>query len=61
MDTITGSPVRAQWYNPRAGTFTQIGDYPNSYIREFVAPTMGGGNDWVLVLEDASRNYPVGW
>jgi hypothetical protein len=62
MDKITGSPVRAQWYNPRAGTFTQIAEYPNTPdLREFVAPTMGEGNDWVLVLEDANRNYPVGW
>jgi hypothetical protein len=62
MAKIAGSPVRAQWYNPRAGTFTQIAEYPNTPdLREFVAPTMGEGNDWVLVLEDANRNYPVGW
>jgi hypothetical protein len=59
MDKITGSIVKAQWYNPRDGNFSQVARYPNSGLREFVAPTMGEDNDWVLVLEDASKNYAV--
>jgi hypothetical protein len=61
MDMITGNSVRAQWYDPRRGTFTQIATHPSVDLREFVPPTRGGGNDWVLVLEDESRDYPTEW
>jgi hypothetical protein len=69
LDKVTGDAIRALWYNPREGTFTLIGEYPpgtgssltSSNVREFVAPTTGDDNDWVLVLEDASRDYPVEW
>ena len=41
-DRITGDMVKAQWYNPREGTFSQIGRYPNRGLAEFAPPTMGG-------------------
>ena len=56
---ITGSSVRARWFDPRLGTFTQIGQHPNRDIREFVPPSMGDDDDWVLVLEDASKDFPI--
>jgi hypothetical protein len=51
--------VKAQWFNPRDGSFTQIGRYSNSDMCEFVPPSMGDDSDWVLVLEDASKNLPI--
>ena len=56
---ITGSVVKAQWFNPRDGSFTQAGKHANRDIREFVPPSMGDDNDWVLVLEDASKDLPI--
>jgi hypothetical protein len=69
LDKVTGSTIKAHWYDPREGTFTQATEFPagtgsaltSTNVREFVTPTSGDGNDWVLVLEDASRNYPVEW
>ena len=68
-DKITGTVVRAYWYDPRKGTSTVIGDFPRTepgdrpadvrrldITREFTPPTSGAGNDWVLVLDDASKN-----
>jgi hypothetical protein len=56
---ITGSYVKAQWFNPRDGSFTQIGRYAKRDMREFVPPSMGDDDDWVLVLEDASKDLPI--
>jgi hypothetical protein len=59
MDKLSGKTVKAQWYDPREGTWRQIGEYPNTGLREFVAPSQGEQNDWVLVLEDAAKDFPA--
>jgi Putative collagen-binding domain of a collagenase len=41
MDKLSGKTVKAQWYDPREGTWREIGEYPNSGNHEFVAPTQG--------------------
>lgn len=53
MDKLRGSPVKAQWYNPRDGMWNVIGQYPNKGIQEFVAASRGEREDWVLVLDAA--------
>jgi hypothetical protein len=58
MDKIAGPTVKAWWYNPRDGQATSIGEFSNSGEREFVSPTPGELLDWILVLDDASRNFP---
>ncbi|PKM93510.1 MAG: hypothetical protein CVU84_15130 [Firmicutes bacterium HGW-Firmicutes-1] len=57
MGKISGDTVSASWYNPRTGAFTVIGDYKNTGNRIFNPPSKGRGNDWVLVLDDKSKNY----
>jgi len=59
MDKVSGKTVIAPWYDPREGTGSRIGEYPNSGTREFVAPSSGKKDDWVLVLEDGAMNYPI--
>ena len=59
MNRISSRDVQARWYDPRVGTWHNIGGFPNTGTRVFVAPSGGDKNDWVLVLEDAKRNYPV--
>jgi hypothetical protein len=54
MDKLHGAPVKAQWYDPRDGTWREIGQYPNQGTQEFVPPSQGKQDDWVLVL-DAMR------
>jgi hypothetical protein len=51
LDKLRGSTVQAQWYDPRDGTWKTIGQYPNKGVREFVAPSQGEKDDWVLVLD----------
>jgi hypothetical protein len=58
MDKIRGPEVTAWWFNPRDGKATTIGTFSNQGEREFVPPDPGEMTDWVLVLDDASKNYP---
>src|SRR5262249_950374 len=59
MDQVSGKTVKAQWYDPRAGTWTHIGEFPNTGRREFVPPSRDAQSDWVLVLEDAAKGFPA--
>jgi Protein of unknown function (DUF4038)/Putative collagen-binding domain of a collagenase/Family of unknown function (DUF6298) len=54
MDKVSGKTLNAQWYDPRKGTWHSIGEFANSGVRDFTAPSRGEKDDWVLVL-DASR------
>jgi hypothetical protein len=58
MSTIKGGQIRAWWFNPRDGRATAIGTFENSGDREFSPPDRGEMLDWVLVLDDESKNYP---
>ena len=60
MDKISGEKVRAWWFNPRDGSGKEIGLFNNRGEREFTPPTPGELLDWVLVLDAAQRNFPVG-
>jgi hypothetical protein len=50
--------VKAWWFNPRNGEATAIGTFEPAGEREFTPPDPGEMIDWVLVLDDASKNYP---
>jgi hypothetical protein len=58
LDAIKGRRVKAWWFNPRNGRATGIGVFTNAGPREFTPPDKGEMLDWVLVLDDASKNYP---
>ena len=49
MAKLSG-PAKAQWFNPRTGTYTVIAGSPfaNSGAKVFMPPELG---HWVLVLE----------
>ncbi len=58
MSRITGGKAIAWWYNPRTGQASEIGVFDTAGNREFYTPaTDQTGRDWVLVLDDATRNY----
>ncbi len=59
MSRITGGTVRATWYNPRTGGTQVLGNFPNTGTRQFTPSSSGSGNDWVLLLDDATKNYPL--
>jgi hypothetical protein len=56
---IQGNQLNAYWYNPRDGKVTTIGTMPNNQNNKFTPPSRGYGKDWVLVLDDASKNYKM--
>jgi hypothetical protein len=59
MAAITGPVVKAWWFNPRTAEAKEIGRFPNTADREFFPPDRGELLDWVLVLDDESKNYPA--
>ena len=58
MEVIQGPRVKAWWFNPRDGSATPIGEFPNTGQRTFTPPEPGELLDAVLVLDDAAKNYP---
>jgi len=56
---LSGKTIRAWWYDPRQGTSTATGEFEKTGFRDFTPPSSGPGNDWVLVLDDASKNFPA--
>ena len=62
MGKVSGTEVKAWWYNPREGVSTLIGEFGNSGTQTFNPPGQStnnsrNGNDWVLVLDDVSRGF----
>jgi len=58
LGKISGAKVQGWWYNPRSGDATEISAFDNQGEREFLPPSEGFGSDWVLVLDDAAKNFP---
>jgi hypothetical protein len=59
LDRLKGDRFVAYWYDPRLGVATPIGEILNQDVAEFIPPTRGPEEDWVLVLDDVSKNYPA--
>ena len=60
LSKVSGEQIVASWYNPREGTSKKIGTFSNTGAsRAFLPPSQGRTNDWVLIVDDASYEYPV--
>jgi hypothetical protein len=59
LRNISGKIVRAHWYDPRNGTWHPIREFLDATVVEFTPPTHGETNDWVLVLDDTEKDYPL--
>jgi hypothetical protein len=60
LGKISGERVTAWWFDPRTGEAARIGEYANAGVQTFTPPgSPGRGNDWVLVLDDTTRQYPA--
>jgi hypothetical protein len=53
---VSGEKAVAWWFNPRNGEATLAGKFPTTGTREFTPSAPG---DWVLVLDDASKQLPT--
>ena len=52
-----GTAVHAWWYDPRTGEPILIETLTDQRKSTFTPPDKGRGNDWILVLDDASRGF----
>jgi hypothetical protein len=59
LEKVAGEKVKAWWYDPRHGTAQEIGVFEKKADLEFKPPIHGKGNDWVLVLDEASKGFPA--
>ncbi len=60
LGKISGEKVKAWWYNPRNGKAELLGFFENKGVRNFDLPGLKKeGNDWVLVLDDAAKEFPA--
>lgn len=58
LEKLGGRKVRAWWFDVRTGEAREIGLYENTDERRFDPPgAKKRGNDWVLVLDDASKKF----
>lgn len=56
MERISKGRVRAYWYNPRDGKAERIGGFSGGVLT-FTPPSSGPKEDWILVLDDASKGF----
>lgn len=49
----------AHWFDPRSGDTHLLGQFALQPEQTFTPPTCGPGQDWVLVLDDAAKNFPA--
>jgi len=56
---LKGKEIKAWWFDPRNGKAIYFDSFAKTASREFTPPSSGIGNDWVLVLDDASQKYPA--
>jgi hypothetical protein len=59
MGKIKGPRLKGFWYDPRNGKTTDVPETVNTDTAAFTPPSKGYGQDWVLVLFDAEKNYKL--
>jgi hypothetical protein len=56
LGMLDGPDLKASWFNPRSGEYSEAGIYKNEGIKEFDPPGIKeDGNDWVLVLDSMKK------
>jgi hypothetical protein len=56
LTKLSGKEVIAWWFNPSNGEVTSAGRFPTAGKKDFTPSAPG---DWVLVLDDASKQLPA--
>jgi len=61
LGVVTGRELQMWWYNPRDGSSQNMGKIANRGVHTFIPPGVsdGAGKDWVLVLDDAAKQYEI--
>ncbi len=58
VNVIRTHRIRQTWYDPRTGTARNLHTTDTPGFQTFVPPNSGRGNDWMLVLDDATAGFP---
>jgi Protein of unknown function (DUF4038)/Putative collagen-binding domain of a collagenase len=56
LRAVSGTSVRASWFDIATGTVSDAGTFPPDADRDFAPPVSGGA---VLVLDDQARGFPL--
>lgn len=59
LSKLSGEKLSGFWFDPRTGNSTPIAAFARAAQKQFTPPTSGAGNDWILVLDDAAKDYPT--
>ncbi len=59
LAVLRARSILARWYDPKNGEWIAIEEFHGKKNQTFTPPSRGDQDDWVLVLEDAVRNYPT--
>jgi hypothetical protein len=57
IDKINAKSIRAFWFDPRKGESKLIDTFSGTGTQKFTPPSGGRGNDWILILDDTSKNF----
>ena len=57
MKYLHGEKIIAWWYNAKNNEASRIGKFIRQKGMTFTPPTLGFKNDWVLVIDDASKKF----
>ena len=58
LGVLSGTQLKATWFDPRTGKTIPAGTHPNKGSALFDPPGDPAlGNDWILVLDDSSKNF----
>ena len=57
LTKLTGDTLTAWWFDPRTAEAVALGEVTQPEWATFTPPSTGPNCDWVLVVDDAARNY----
>jgi len=57
LTKLSGTQIDVRWYNPRNAKSAYVERVAKSGTKTYTPPSAGVGQDWVLVLDDASKLY----
>ncbi len=58
VSVIRTHRIRQTWFDPRTGAAKVLHTTDTPGFQTFVPPSSGRGNDWMLVLDDATAGFP---
>ena len=57
-EKLKGKILKGWLFNPRDGHTLSLGTFDNNGTKEITPHSEGRGSDWVVIIDDASKNYP---